>query len=84
MKIKISSENHCIHLILPTRLVFSKSMVRLGMRIAGKYAPDEIKNIPPESVELLCKEICRIKNFRKRWDLVDVCSADGAIVRIEL
>lgn len=84
MKITVSSGNHRIHLVLPTRLVFSKLLVRLGLRIAGKYAPDEMKHIPPEAVEVLCEEIRRIKKRHKRWEIVDIGSASGDIVRIEL
>lgn len=84
MKIQIREEDHHFCIALPTALVCSKTVLRIGMHFAGKHAPEAVQNIPPEAMERICTEIRRIKRRRGSWDLVEVESADGELVKITL
>ena len=84
MKIHIKSEGHNLRFWLPTRLVFSKAVARLGGKYGEKYAGEAMKNIPPEAIEILFAEFRHIKQKHKSWELVEVESADGSVVDISL
>ena len=84
MKIRIKSEGQNLRLWLPTRLIFSETVARLGGKYGIKYAGDTMKNIPPEAIELLFAEFRRIKDKHKVWELVKIESADGSVVDIYL
>ena len=84
MKIRIKSEGQNLRLWLPTRLIFSETVARLGGTYGIKYAGDTMKNIPPEAIELLFAEFRRIKDKHKVWELVKIESADGSVVDISL
>lgn len=84
MKIRIKSEGQNLRLWLPTRLIFSETVARLGGKYGIKYAGDTMKNIPPEAIELLFAEFRRIKDKHKVWELVKIESADGSVVDISL
>lgn len=83
MKIKIRSEERSFTVVLPTRMIFSKSILKFGLRIGKKYSA-EVPEIPPEAVDALCDEIKRIKKRHGSWELVNVQSADGEQVQIIL
>jgi len=84
MKIHVKSGNHNLRLYLPTGLIFSKTIARLGCRFGLKYAGDAMRNISPEALEALFAEFRRIKHKHGSWDLVDIEGADGQIVKIIL
>ena len=84
MRIKVISGEHRINLVLPTRMIFSPTLVRFGLGIARKYAPKELEHIPPESVAVLCKELCRVKKKYGKYELVDIQSANGELINIVL
>lgn len=84
MKIHIRSEHHKLQLYLPTGLIFSKTVAKLGCRYGLRYAGSAMKDIPPEAVEALFAEFRRIKRKHGSWKLVDVEGADGQIVSITL
>ena len=84
MKIRIKTEGQNLRLWLPTRLIFSETVARLGGKYGIKYAGDTMKNIPPEAIELLFAEFRRIKDKHKVWELVKIESADGSVVDISL
>ena len=84
MKIRIKSEGQNLRLWLPTRLIFSETVARLGGKYGIKYAGDAMKNIQPEAIEMLFAEFRRIKQKHKSWELVKVEGADGSIVDISL
>ena len=84
MKIRIKSEGQNLRLWLPTRLIFSETVARLGGKYGIKYAGDSMKNIQPEAIEMLFAEFRRIKQKHKSWELVKVEGADGSIVDISL
>ena len=84
MKIRIKSSEVNMNLVLPTRLLFGKTVVKLANTIGRRYAAAALEGISPEALELLCAELRRIKKKHGSWDLVDVQSADGDIVQIVL
>ena len=83
MTIKVHSDDTNISLWLPTRLLFSKTILCLGLRIGQRYV-EQIPNIPPEAVGALCKEIRRIKRTRGSWELLNVETSDGDLIQITL
>lgn len=83
MKIRIRSEEQNMTLVLPTRLIFSKSILKFGLRIGKKYA-DAVPDIPPQAVDALCDEIRRIKKVHGSWELVNVQSSNGEQVQVIL
>ena len=84
MKIHIRSGKQNLRFYLPTGLIFSKTIARLGCKYGLRYAGDAMKNIPPEAVEALFAEFRRIKRKYKNWELVKIEGADGSIVDITL
>lgn len=84
MKIRVKGDGVNLNLVLPTRLLFGKTVVKLANTIGRQYAAEALENIPPEALEALCAELRRIKKKHGTWELVDVESADGDIVQIVL
>ena len=84
MKIRVKSEDVSLRLWLPTNLIFGKAMVWLANTAGRKYAPDAMKDISPENLELLFAEFRRIKKKYGSWELVEVQSADGTHIHIVL
>lgn len=84
MKIHLRSGKHNLRLYLPTRLIFSKTVARLGCKYGLQYAGDAMKDIPPEAVEALFAEFRRIKQKYGSWELVNQESSNGDIVKIIL
>ena len=83
MKIRIKSDEVNLNLVLPTRLLIGRTVVKLANTIGRRYT-DALKDIPPEDLEILCAELRRIKKKHGTWELVDVESAAGDIVQIIL
>lgn len=83
MKIHIRSGERNFTIVLPTRLLFSKAVLKYGLK-AGKRYSDAVPDIPPAAVDALCNEIRRIKKTRSAWELVNMQSADGEKVQIFL
>lgn len=84
MKIRIKSDDVNLNLVLPTRLLIGKTVVKIANSLGRKYAADALKDISPETLEILCAELRRVKKKYGAWDLVDIESADGDIVKIIL
>lgn len=89
MKIHIRAEGHKFWIALPTCLLLSKAVVKLGLRLARRIEPENGKgkdSIPLSDDQILriCAEIKRVKRRTGRWVLVDVQSADGECVRITI
>ena len=84
MKIHVKYNERSVRLRLPTGLVFNKGTVWLANHVARKYAGDAMKDIPPEALDRLFAELRRIKGIHGSWDLVEVKSADGNEVLIQL
>ena len=83
MRIRVRSDGRNIRLALPTRLIFSKWLIKLGLRMGSRYS-GQSQELPPEAVDALCAEIRRIKKKHGSWELVEVLSADGDTVQITL
>ena len=83
MKIRVKSDDVNLNLVLPTRLLIGKTVVKLANTIGRRYT-DALNDIPPETLEILCAELRRIKKKYGSWELVDVESAEGDIVQIIL
>ena len=84
MKIRVKSDDVNLNLVLPTRLLIGKTVVKLANTIGRRYAAEALDSISPEALEILCAELRRIKKKYGSWDLVDVQSADGDVVQIIL
>ena len=82
MRIRIRSAEKNLNLILPTRLLFSRPVMRL-IRFSSRYWRDDyLNNLSPEAIDILFTEFRRIKNRYGSWELVNVESADGDVVQI--
>lgn len=89
MKIHIRAEGHTFWIVLPTRLLLSKSVVKLGLRLARKNASETGKgnamlSLSDEKILRICTQIKRVKRRSGSWVLVDVRSADGECVKITI
>ena len=84
MRISIRAGRHRFVLILPVWLVLNRHAVRIALRAAGKHGADGVTELSAAQTERLIDEIRRIRRTRGRWDLVDVWTADGDAVKIEL
>lgn len=96
MRIQIKSEDGNIDIPIPTGLVFSKAAAWTWLKIVRKatsrYLPQKIGKkadsvmdaLSDEAVYALCAELMRIKRKYGKWDLVEVESADGEQVLIQL
>lgn len=84
MRIRIKSDETNLNLVLPTRLIIGKTVIRLLTKYGRGYMAEAMPTIPPESLEILCAELRRVKKKYGSWDLVDVESAEGDIVQIIL
>lgn len=84
MKIRISGRERNICLLLPTSLIFSGATIRL-MNVAVKFIPEDVKEyIPSDKLEMIFRELRRIRKKYGSFDLVDVESADGEKIKITL
>ena len=84
MKILIKSGSQNLRIRIPTGLVFSPIVARLGCRYGLQYAGDVMKDISPEALAALFAEFRRIKKKHGSWDLVDIVCTDGSLVKVTL
>lgn len=84
MRILIQGEGHNLNLVLPTRMLFSKTVLKLVNRTGRKYAGEALEKIPPEALDAIFAELRRVKDQYGSWDLVDMESADGKKIWIRL
>lgn len=84
MKILVKADGHNINLLLPTGMLFGKGTVWLANHFGRLYAQDALKDIPPEALDALFAEFRRIKKKYGSWELVDIESASGELVKIIL
>lgn len=84
MRVRVKTKDCNLNLVLPTRLLFGKTVVRFANSIGRRYAAEAMEKIPPEALEAICAELRRIKAVYGKWDLVDIRSADGDEIRIIL
>lgn len=84
MKIQVNDGEHNIRILLPTSLIFSKGTVWLVNRVGRKYAGEAMQGISPKALAALFAELRRIKRKYRNWNLVEVESASGEQVLIQL
>lgn len=84
MRIRIKGDGHNFCLCFPTRLIFSKTVLRLANHFGRRYAGEAMATIPPGALDALFAEFRRIKKAHGSWELVDVQSSDGDSVQIIL
>ncbi len=83
MKIQIRSKERDFTFSFPTRLLFSKTILKLGLK-AGKCYAKSVPEIPPASIDALCREIHRFRKANGSWELVNIQSASGQEIHIFL
>lgn len=78
MKVQIRDKARTFQISLPTKLVFSRFVLRHALKHAGG------KGLPPEAADKLAREFRRIREKHGAWELVEVQSADGEQVKVIL
>ena len=84
MRIRVRSGERNINLILPTALVFSPATAWAGDYFGRKYSDGAMDHLPPDALKKLFAEIRRIKRKHGKWNLVEIDTADGEHIKIEL
>lgn len=85
MRITLKHEKHKFHIILPTRLLCSRTAVRLLNRYVQKNGCEDIPHIPPVFAHQIYKEIKRSKRrYGGKWVLLDMSSCEGDGISIKL
>lgn len=84
MRIRVKTGARNIRLILPTRLIFSTTVARLGAKYGLKHDTGTGADISAEQLDALFAEFRRIKKRYGRWELVDLESSAGDVVKIIL
>ena len=84
MKIHIKSGSQNLRIRIPTGLVFSPLGARFICRYGLQYAGDAMKDLSPEALSALFAEFRRIKRKHGSWELVDIESSDGELVKVVL
>lgn len=82
MKIIVRNEENNISLRLPGWLVYGRFSIRIATAAIRKHAPN--CGIPPELLGQLLASLRDFARVRPGWQLVDLQSHDGDIVRITL
>ncbi len=84
MRIKVKASGmRQFTIALPTGMIFSPTMIRLGLCIGRKYA-DEVPDISAHDLRAICKAAKQTKRRYGRYELVSVESAQGDLVGITL
>ena len=84
MKIHVKSEEQNLRILIPTGWLFSPLVARFVYRHGSQYAGDAMKDISPEAWEALFAEFRRIKKKYGKWELVNVESSNGDLVKVIL
>lgn len=82
MKIQVTGSGNDINLTLPTKLIFSRFVLKQVLRRSGAAA--SVERIGSEAAETIIQELNRIQKRHGAWTLVEVQSADGEHVTITL
>lgn len=88
MRIKLKSTDRSFTIMIPTFLLTSHHILAFGYwvtkKTSGKYSPQPMPDITSAQLKKLCRELRRIKKQYGRYELVEVKSSDGQMVRITL
>ncbi len=84
MKIQITEGDRNRSIMLPTHMLFSKTVLRL-ICISGRFCgADALAGISPKAMDAIFRELRRTKERYGDWELVDVESREGEKVKIIL
>lgn len=78
MRIQITGADQNVDLNLPNGLLLNKITVKLAAKKV------KLEPVPEEALNAVVEELKRIKKKYGTWELVEVHSADGEIVKITL
>lgn len=84
MKIQVTGKGKNIRLSIPNALIFNSLTLRVAGSAARKYAPEAMAKVTPEQMNVLFRELKRIQKKYGSWELVEVYSADGEVVKVIL
>ncbi len=84
MIIQISGKDKDMNISLPTRMLFSKTVLRLIRFAANRRISESSVKIPPEAVGAIYAELERVKARYGTWTLVEVESEGKDTVKIIL
>lgn len=86
MKIHVKDEDLSFVLILPTRVLLSKTAARLVVRVLKKRISEDKERVDmlPNTLERIFAELRRVKERHRHWVLLDVTSSGGDRIKIEL
>lgn len=76
MRIRIEENNRNFSVILPTRIILSKPVLKLVLHLKKD------KNINVDAVCAVCAELRRFKKKHGGWEVVNFQSADGLKVSV--
>lgn len=79
MKVRIEKQGKDITLHIPTGLLLNRFALGMALNAAGDDLP-----VSGATAARLLEEIHRIRKEYGPWQLVEVCSADGAYVSVVL
>lgn len=82
MKIIVRTKGKKLRLWLPGSLLYGRISARFAIAAITKYAPD--CGIPPEEISLLLAALRDFARAHPGWQLVDLQSHDGDIIKITL
>lgn len=82
MKIIVRTKEKKLRLWLPGSLLYGRISARIAIAVITKYAPD--CGIPPEEMGLLLAALRDFARAHPGWQLVDLQSHDGDIIKITL
>lgn len=81
MRILIDEHSgHKIHLVFPSSLLLN----RVAARFASKMLAKNDIPISPEQVNCFVKELRHFKRRHKDWKIIELQSADGDMIEIQL
>ena len=81
MRIHIRSEGKNLRFRIPTNFVFSRGIAWLAVRYGMRYSS---VNVSSEQLLRLFAEFRQIKRKFGTWELVNIESADGELVKVLL
>lgn len=81
MKIQVTGDGKNIRLSLPDWLVFGKMTVWMAGKAGANYIPE---GIATRDMHILLNELQKAKRIHGSWVLVEMESADGEYVKVEL
>ena len=82
MKIEVTGGKKEIRLSLPTKLLFSKTVIKLVMKNSHRIS--RLSQLPQDAMEAVLEELQQIKKEKGSWLLFESESPEGEKVNITL